>query len=101
MILQQDIERLESVGAGFSASVGGLLAYIPQLLTTSPNVSQFLIQSGLTGIECSLFGIVYRYAVRKDIENIFLKVTLNSSRIYIKFYIYEIVYRHIFMYKLC
>lgn len=29
---------------------------------------------GLTGVECSLFGIVYRYAVRKDIENIFLKV---------------------------
>eukprot|EP01026_Neomeris_dumetosa_P070128 TRINITY_DN696_c1_g2_i6.p2 TRINITY_DN696_c1_g2~~TRINITY_DN696_c1_g2_i6.p2 ORF type:complete len:236 (+),score=45.73 TRINITY_DN696_c1_g2_i6:161-868(+) len=71
--VSEELERSESVKAGGSAVVGGLLTSVPLALVSGSSK----LTAGadvFTGIiSCALFGVVYRYALRQDINNVQLK----------------------------
>eukprot|EP01025_Chloroclados_australasicus_P003911 TRINITY_DN10935_c0_g1_i1.p1 TRINITY_DN10935_c0_g1~~TRINITY_DN10935_c0_g1_i1.p1 ORF type:complete len:292 (-),score=51.41 TRINITY_DN10935_c0_g1_i1:476-1351(-) len=69
----EDLERVESVKAGACAIAGGVLTSVP-LAIVADNTILSVGSDVLSGlISCGLFGIVYRYALRQDINNVQLK----------------------------
>ena len=64
-----EAERVESIKAGGAAAVGGALGSLPLLLANAGT----LLDLGGALTSSLLFGLVYRYAVRKDVENLQLR----------------------------
>eukprot|EP01024_Parvocaulis_polyphysoides_P006620 TRINITY_DN11816_c3_g1_i2.p1 TRINITY_DN11816_c3_g1~~TRINITY_DN11816_c3_g1_i2.p1 ORF type:complete len:248 (-),score=35.88 TRINITY_DN11816_c3_g1_i2:294-1037(-) len=71
--VSEDLERGESVKAGLFAVVGGVITSVPLAFVSDSNILIGVadVTSGLAS--CALFGIVYRYALRQDINNVQLK----------------------------
>lgn len=74
LLILQDTERLESGKAAALAAAGGLAGYLPFLLLGSSGASsaglQGLLSLGASVAACMLFGVTYRYAVRRDATNL-------------------------------
>ncbi|XP_021767901.1 uncharacterized protein LOC110732291 [Chenopodium quinoa] len=66
-------ERLESVKAASVCALVGTLAAVPIYLSRVTDSPQLLLQLGVTFASCALFGVTFRYAVRRDIDDTHLK----------------------------
>ncbi len=68
-------ERVESAKAAAAAGAAGVLAAAP-LAAAAPDAGVAL---GVVLASCALFGVVYRYAVRRDVRNAHLKGGVVAS----------------------
>ncbi|KAG8659008.1 hypothetical protein MANES_02G003600v8 [Manihot esculenta] len=66
-------ERLESIKAASISAVVGTLAGLPFFFTQVTDIVQLALPLATTFISCALFGVTFRYAVRRDLENFQLK----------------------------
>lgn len=71
--IDKDKERLESAKAGAVAAVVGTLAEIPFALSQVSGIEQLLLPLGIAFASCALFGVTFRYAVRRDLDDSHLK----------------------------
>ncbi|KAE8683909.1 hypothetical protein F3Y22_tig00111166pilonHSYRG00306 [Hibiscus syriacus] len=68
-----DEERLESVKAALISALVGTLAGLPISLTQVSSTTQLLLPLSVNIISCALFGVTFRYAVRRDLDKFQLK----------------------------
>lgn len=71
--VSRDEERLESVKAASLSAIIGTLAGLPISFTQSTTASQLILPLAITFISSALFGITYRYTVRRDLDDTQLK----------------------------
>lgn len=71
--IRKNKERLESVKAAIVAAVVGTLAVLPFSLAQVTNITELIIPLGITFASCALYGVTYRYVIRRDLEDIHLK----------------------------
>ncbi|XP_047046413.1 uncharacterized protein LOC124651359 [Lolium rigidum] len=71
--IDKNSERLESVKAAAISSIIGVLASLPISSYEVQSLPQLFIRSSVVLISCALFGVTFRYAVRRDLDNIQLK----------------------------
>ncbi|VAI20125.1 unnamed protein product [Triticum turgidum subsp. durum] len=71
--VDKDSERLESVKAAAISSIIGVLASLPISSYEVHSLPQLFFRSSVVLISCALFGVTFRYAVRRDLDNIQLK----------------------------
>ncbi|CAI5957943.1 unnamed protein product [Closterium sp. NIES-65] len=75
--IDDDKERVESAKAATVAAVAGTVAGLPFLLSQRAQEGgtglSFLVAAAALAATCALFGVTYRYIVRKDMGNIHLK----------------------------
>lgn len=75
---RMELDRIESLKAGVFSAAGGCLATLPLMAASSSPAR--LLSSLIIVAGCSfLFGIVYRYVVRSDKENVQLKGGVVSA----------------------
>lgn len=71
--IRKNKERLESIKAAIVAAVVGTLAGLPFSLAQLTNITELIIPLGITFASCALYGVTYRYVIRRDLEDIHLK----------------------------
>ncbi|XP_050376758.1 uncharacterized protein LOC126794138 [Argentina anserina] len=71
--IDKDQEKLESIKAASVAAIVGAVAGLPFSFTQVSNSSELILPLGITSISCALFGVTFRYAIRRDLENSHLK----------------------------
>ncbi|KMZ66192.1 hypothetical protein ZOSMA_2G02030 [Zostera marina] len=71
--IDRDAERLESLKAAIVSSIAGTLAALPISLTVAISEMQLIQNLVVISISCFLFGATFRYAMRRDLDNIHLK----------------------------
>lgn len=79
-----DKERLESIKAALISAVVGTLAGLPISLTQVSSSTQLLLPLSVTFISCALFGVTFRYAVRRDLDNFQLKTGTSAAFGFVK-----------------
>ncbi|KAK9716702.1 hypothetical protein RND81_06G251700 [Saponaria officinalis] len=77
-------ERWESVKAASISALVGTLAAAPIYLTNLDVTPQLLLHLGITFASCALFGVTFRYAVRRDLDNIQLKTGTAAAFAFVK-----------------
>ncbi|KAJ8451093.1 hypothetical protein Cgig2_026902 [Carnegiea gigantea] len=82
--INRDEERWESVKAASISALVGTLAGLPIYLTKVPASPELLLQLGVTFASCALFGVTFRYAVRRDLDNIQLKTGTSAAFAFVK-----------------
>ena len=71
--INKNEDRLESIKAGAIAAIVGTLAGLPISFTQVSSTSQLILPTAIAFVSCALFGVTFRYAVRKDLDDIHLK----------------------------
>eukprot|EP00884_Botryococcus_braunii_P006365 jgi/Botrbrau1/1572/Bobra.0107s0059.1 len=71
--VNEDAEKLESAKAAAVAAVGGTMGSLPYLLTSGQPFLSALLSTAAVLLSSFLFGVTYRYALRKDTGNLQLK----------------------------
>ncbi|KFK28973.1 hypothetical protein AALP_AA7G072100 [Arabis alpina] len=71
--IDKDKERLESAKAGAIAAAVGTIAELPFALSQVSSIEQLLLPLGVAFASCALFGVTFRYAVRRDLDDSHLK----------------------------
>lgn len=71
--IKKNAERLESIKASLISAIVGTLAGSPISLTQVNSISELILSLAITLISCALYGITYRYVMRRDLEDIHLK----------------------------
>ncbi|GMJ06291.1 hypothetical protein HRI_004298300 [Hibiscus trionum] len=79
-----DEERLESVKAALISALVGTLAGLPISLTQVSSTTQLLLPLSVNFISCALFGVTFRYAVRRDLDNVQLKTGTSAAFGFVK-----------------
>ncbi|OMP02837.1 hypothetical protein COLO4_10787 [Corchorus olitorius] len=82
--IDKDKERLESVKAALISAVVGTIAGLPISLTQVSSSTQLLLPLSVNFISCALFGVTFRYAVRRDLDNIQLKTGTSAAFGFVK-----------------
>ncbi|XP_076909621.1 uncharacterized protein LOC143566965 [Bidens hawaiensis] len=77
-------ERFESIKAASISAIVGTLAGLPVSLTQAANTSELILPSVITLISCALFGVTFRYAVRRDLDNFQLKTGTSGAFAFVK-----------------
>ncbi|PON73560.1 homer protein [Parasponia andersonii] len=71
--INKDEERLESVKAASISAIVGTFAGLPISLTQVSSSSQLILPVAITFVSCALFGVTYRYTIRRDLDDAHLK----------------------------
>ncbi|KAL6177803.1 hypothetical protein ACLB2K_049325 [Fragaria x ananassa] len=71
--IDKDQEKLESIKAASVAALVGTVAGLPFSFTQVSNSSELILPLAITFISCALFGVTFRYAIRRDLDNGHLK----------------------------
>ncbi|XP_022738438.1 uncharacterized protein LOC111291114 isoform X2 [Durio zibethinus] len=79
-----DKERLESIKAALISALVGTLAGLPISFTQVSGSTQLLLPLSVTFISCALFGVTFRYAVRRDLDNFQLKTGTSAAFGFVK-----------------
>ncbi|TXG50751.1 hypothetical protein EZV62_023275 [Acer yangbiense] len=77
--IDKDLERLESIKAASIAALVGTIAGIPISLTQVASTSQLILPLAITFVSCALFGVTFRYTIRRDMDNIQLKTGTSAA----------------------
>ncbi|EPS70416.1 hypothetical protein M569_04346, partial [Genlisea aurea] len=73
-------ERLESAKAASISAIVGTLAQLPFSLTDHVSHSQLIISLLAATVSSALFGVTFRYAVRRtDLDNVHLKLGTSAA----------------------
>ncbi|KAL9246631.1 hypothetical protein vseg_020142 [Gypsophila vaccaria] len=81
---QRDEERWESVKAATISALVGTLAAAPIYISKMDVSPQLMLHLGITLVSCALFGVTFRYAVRRDLDNIQLKTGTAAAFAFVK-----------------
>jgi len=71
--IDKDKERLESAKAAVIAAAVGTIAELPFALSQVASMEQLVLPLGIAFASCALFGVTFRYAVRRDLDDNHLK----------------------------
>lgn len=71
--IDRDKERLESVKAASISAFIGTVAGLPICLTQASNFTQLILPVAINFISCALFGVTFRYTVRRNLDDVQLK----------------------------
>ncbi|XP_066394698.1 uncharacterized protein [Miscanthus floridulus] len=82
--VDEDSERIESVKAAAVSSIVGVLASLPISFYETKDLLQLFLQSSIIFISCALFGVTFRYAVRRDLDNIQLKTGAPAAFAFVR-----------------
>ncbi|KAL0550568.1 hypothetical protein IC582_015090 [Cucumis melo] len=82
--LDRDEERFESVKVASISAIVGTLAGLPIFLNQVNSTSQLLLPTAITFISCALFGVTFRYTIRRDLDNIQLKTGTSAAFGFVK-----------------
>lgn len=82
--IDEDSERLESVKAAAVSSIVGVLASLPVSFYEVQDLPQLFLRSSVIFISCALFGVTFRYAVRRDLDNIQLKTGAPAAFAFVR-----------------
>lgn len=82
--VDEDGERKESVKAAAVSSLVGVLASLPISFYEVESLPQLFLQSSIVFISCALFGVTFRYAVRRDLDNIQLKTGAPAAFAFVR-----------------
>ncbi|KAJ0770229.1 hypothetical protein HanPI659440_Chr07g0254841 [Helianthus annuus] len=82
--MNKNKERFESVKAASISAIVGTLAGLPISLAQAANTSQLILPSAITLVSCALFGVTFRYAVRRDLDNFQLKTGTSGAFAFVK-----------------
>lgn len=82
--LDRNAERLESVKAASVSALVGSFAGLPISLAQMTNDSLLVLPFAITFISCALFGVTFRYAVRRDLDNFHLKTGTPAAFAFVK-----------------
>lgn len=78
-VVNRDEERVESVKAASLSAIVGTLAGLPIFLSRISSSSELILPLSITFISCALFGVTFRYAVRRDFDNFQLKSGTSAA----------------------
>ncbi|XP_016439865.1 uncharacterized protein LOC107765704 [Nicotiana tabacum] len=82
--INRDEERVESIKAASISAVVGTLAALPISLSRITSYSELILPLSITFISCALFGVTFRYAVRRDLDNFQLKSGTSAAFGFVK-----------------
>ncbi|CAL5082490.1 unnamed protein product [Urochloa decumbens] len=82
--IDENSERLESVKAAAVSSIVGVLASLPVSFYEVQDLPQLFLRSSVVFISCALFGVTFRYAVRRDLDNIQLKTGAPAAFAFVR-----------------
>uniref|UniRef100_A0A0D3H987 Uncharacterized protein n=1 Tax=Oryza barthii TaxID=65489 RepID=A0A0D3H987_9ORYZ len=82
--IDEDSERLESVKAAAVSSVVGVLASLPISFYEAHDFPQLFVQLSVIFISCALFGVTFRYAIRRDLDNVQLKTGAAAAFAFVR-----------------
>ncbi|XP_010448614.1 PREDICTED: uncharacterized protein LOC104731055 [Camelina sativa] len=71
--INKDKERMESAKAAVIAAAVGTIAETPFGLSQVSSIEQLVLPLGVAFASCALFGVTFRYAVRRDLDDSHLK----------------------------
>ncbi|KAL5719147.1 hypothetical protein ACHQM5_011968 [Ranunculus cassubicifolius] len=71
--IMKEIERFESVKAASISALIGTLAGLPISISQVSTPEQLILPVAITFISCALFGVTFRYTMRRDLDDIHLK----------------------------
>ncbi|KAL4592722.1 hypothetical protein LXL04_005725 [Taraxacum kok-saghyz] len=77
-------ERFESVKAASISAIVGTIASLPISIAQASDTSQLILPSAIILISCALFGVTFRYAVRRDLDNFQLKTGTSAAFGFVK-----------------
>lgn len=77
--IDRDKERLESVKAATISALVGTFAGIPICFTQVTNFTQLVLFLAINFISCALFGVTFRYAVRRNLDDVQLKTGVAAA----------------------
>ncbi|KAM7259361.1 hypothetical protein ACFE04_015102 [Oxalis oulophora] len=77
-------ERLESVKAALISALIGALIGLPISLTQVSTYFELILPVSINFISCALFGVTFRYVIRRDIDNIQLKTGASGAFAFVK-----------------
>ncbi|KAH6778899.1 homer protein [Perilla frutescens var. hirtella] len=80
----KDEERLQSVKAASISALIGTLAELPISLSRVTSNSQLILPLAITFVSCALFGVTFRYAIRRDLDNFQLKSGTSAAFGFVK-----------------
>lgn len=80
----KDKERLQSVKAALISAVVGTLAELPISLSRVTSNSELILPLAITFASCALFGVTFRYAIRRDLDNFQLKSGTSAAFGFVK-----------------
>lgn len=82
--INRDEERVESIKAASISAIVGTLAGLPISLSRITSYSELILPLSITFISCALFGVTFRYAVRRDLDNFQLKSGTSAAFGFVK-----------------
>lgn len=71
--INKEADRLESIKAASISAIVGTLASLPISLTQASTITDLLLPSAITFVSCALYGVTFRYAIRRDSDDFHLK----------------------------
>lgn len=81
---EKDKERLQSVKAASISAVVGTLAELPISLSRVTSNSELILPLAVAFVSCALFGVTFRYAIRRDLDNFQLKAGTSAAFGFVK-----------------
>ena len=82
--IDKEKERLESIKAASVSAIVGTLAGLPLSFTQVSSSSQLILPLGITFVSCALFGVTFRYTIRRDLDNVQLKTGTPAAFGFVK-----------------
>ncbi|XP_020594010.1 uncharacterized protein LOC110034065, partial [Phalaenopsis equestris] len=77
--IKSEFERLESIKAALVSSSIGTLASLPLSLFQATSFTVFFLHTAIIFIGTALFGVTFRYTIRRDIDNFQLKTGTSAA----------------------
>ncbi|KAM1476970.1 hypothetical protein ACFX1Q_038348 [Malus domestica] len=71
--IDKDKERWQSIKAASVSALVGTVAGLPFSFTQVASISELILPLGVTFASCALFGVTFRYTLRRDSDNVQLK----------------------------
>lgn len=82
--IDRNEEKLESIKAAFICALVGTLVGLPISFTQVTSSSQLILPVAINFVSCALFGVTYRYSIRRDLDNVHLKTGAPAAFGFVK-----------------
>ena len=82
--IDRNEERVESIEAAFISALVGTLAGLPISFTQATSSTQLILPLTINFISCALFGVTFRYTIRRDLDNIQLMTGTSAAFGFVK-----------------
>lgn len=79
--IDKNEERLESIKAALISALVGTLAGLPISFTqvTVASSSELILPLAINFVSCALFGVTFRYTIRRDLDDVHLKTGASAA----------------------